>query len=156
MSCDAETFHMIQKVFQLQEEREHSLKIFEEAYKIYMTNTTNFNPTKFRQLVTDVTKDFKRISNDMIDLSGYFRREGHQSLSLLVRQLQEEEENRLQLSAKLQMAKQEANDYNQNDDGSPQNLWNKVAHLKELYNNSIQSVNDCMEKLRIETDKISY
>ncbi|KAH9413394.1 hypothetical protein DERP_007870 [Dermatophagoides pteronyssinus] len=131
MSCDAETFHMIQKVFQLQEEREHSLKIFEEAYKIYMTNTTNFNPTKFRQLVTDVTKDFK------------------------LKQLQEEEENRLQLSAKLQMAKQEANDYNQNDD-SPQNLWNKVAHLKELYNNSIQSVNDCMEKLRIETDKISY
>ncbi|OTF83622.1 DNA repair REX1-B-like protein [Euroglyphus maynei] len=143
---------MIQKVFQLQEEREHSLKIFEEGYKIYMTNQSNCNLTKFRQLVTDVTKDFKRISTGMIDVAKYFRHNERDDLAKLIMSLQEEEENRLQLSAKLQMAKKEATD---NRDAVP-NLWNKVAHLKELYNNSIQMVNECVENLRTETDKISY
>lgn len=116
-----------------------------------MGNQSNCNPTKFRQLVTDATKDFKRITNGMIDVSKYFRHVGHDYLATLIMSLQDEEENRLQLSAKLRMAKQEAS-----DNSDQPNFWNKVAHLKELYNNSIQMITELMEKLRTETNKFSY
>ena len=77
-------------------------------------------------MVGDVTKDFKRISTGIIAVEKQFRFEGFNSIANLVALLQEEEESRLQLCAKLQIAKQDAID---NPD-IPEK-WNDVAMLKE-------------------------
>lgn len=150
--CDyTETFQMVQKLFQLQEERAHCIKIFEEGYKMYIANQPNCNLSKFRQLVNDSTKDFKRITNGFLEIAKKFRTIGFDHLADSVLSLQKAEENRLQLSAKLQLAKQDAFD-------NPEILtsWNKVAQIKEMYIDSIKLIDDKMEKLRLETNEIIY
>lgn len=104
----------------------YSFCFYLRGYKIYIANQPNYNLSKFRQLVNDSTKDFKRISNEFIEVAKKFRLEGYENLGDLILSLQAEEDNRLHLCAKLQMAKLEAH-------GNPEiAVWNKVAQLKEL------------------------
>jgi len=49
-------YSLIQKFQQLQEERVHVYKIFQEGHKIYLNTAPNYNFIRFRALVQDVTQ----------------------------------------------------------------------------------------------------
>ncbi|KAH9387627.1 hypothetical protein TYRP_008818, partial [Tyrophagus putrescentiae] len=134
---------VMEKLFQLHDERVHAFRLFEEGFKIYIGTAPDYNFARFRKLVCSVTKDFKRISKGIISLERELRSEGHDDLANLIERLQGEEEVRLRLCAQLQIAKQDAID---NPD-CPQK-WNDVALLKEKYNKSIEKVTDRFEELR--------
>ena len=97
------------------------------GYKIYLASSPNYDFAKFRELVSEVTKDFKRISSDIITIQKQFHSEGYTLLANMIDSLQDEEENRLKLCAKLQIAKQDAID----NPHIPEK-WNDVAVLKEM------------------------
>lgn len=80
------------------------------------TTPSNRNFAKFRQLVSDSTKDFKRISESIIEIEKELRADGHTNIADMIRDLQEAEEVRLQLCAKWQISKQEATDNPDVDD----------------------------------------
>ncbi|KAJ6224122.1 hypothetical protein RDWZM_002667 [Blomia tropicalis] len=122
-----ETTRLAQKLLQLQDERIHTFKLFEEGYKIYLASSPNYDFAKFRELVSEVTKDFKRISSDIITIQKQFHSDGYTLLANMIDSLQDEEENRLKLCAKLQIAKQDAID----NPHIPEK-WNDVAVLKEI------------------------
>lgn len=92
-----------------------------------MASAPNYNVIKFRHLVTDVTKDFKRISKGILGLEKQFRFEGFELIADLIKNLQQEEENRLLLCSKLQLTKLDAID----NPHIPEK-WNDVAVLKEM------------------------
>jgi len=73
-----------------------------------------------------VTKEFKRISNGIISIEKEMRSSGYSKLADIVSKLQEDEKIKLELSAKLQIAKQEAID---NPD-LPEK-WNEVKLIKQ-------------------------
>ncbi len=100
-----------------------------------MNTAPNYNFTKFRQLVNDVTQEFKRISLGIVAIEKQIRFIGYPKIADMVSKLQEEEKMKLELSAKLQIAKQEAID---NPD-SPEK-WNEVVLIKQrsvIYRQSI-------------------
>lgn len=92
-----------------------------------MSSGTNYNFIKFRKLVSGVTKDFKRISSGIIDVEKQLRFGGYSNIADLICLLQEEEERRLQICAKLQIAKQDASE---NPD-LPEK-WSSIVSLSEM------------------------
>ncbi len=100
-----------------------------------MNTAPNYNFTKFRQLVNDVTAEFKRISLGIVAIEKQIRFNGYPKIADMVSKLQEYEKMKLELSAKLQIAEQEAID---NPD-LPEK-WNEVVLIKErsvIYRHSI-------------------
>lgn len=77
---------------------------------MYIATRTNYNFTKFQQLISSVTKDFKRISAGISEVENQLRKNGYPNIADLVNLLQKEEETRLQLCIKLQIAKQDVSD----------------------------------------------
>jgi hypothetical protein len=85
--------------------------------------------------VNDVTAEFKRISLGIVAIEKQIRFNGYPKIADMVSKLQEYEKMKLELSAKLQIAEQEAID---NPD-LPEK-WNEVVLIKErsvIYRHSI-------------------
>jgi len=140
---------LVQKFYLLQEDWDHIYKLFEEGHKIYLNTAPNYNFTKFRQLVNDVTQEFKRISLGIVAIEKQIRFIGYPKIADMVSKLQEEEKMKLELSAKLQIAKQEAID---NPD-SPEK-WNEVVLIKQRLESIALLVNDQLESLRYEIEDL--
>jgi hypothetical protein len=140
---------LVQKFYLLQEDWAHIYKLFQEGHKIYLNTAPNYNFTKFRQLVNDVTAEFKRISLGIVAIEKQIRFNGYPKIADMVSKLQEYEKMKLELSAKLQIAEQEAID---NPD-LPEK-WNEVVLIKERLRNITQLVNDRLEGLRYEIEDL--
>jgi len=140
---------LVQKFYLLQEDWDHIYKLFEEGHKIYLNTAPNYNFTKFRQLVNDVTQEFKRISLGIVAIEKQIRFIGYPKIADMVSKLQEEEKMKLELSAKLQIAKQEAID---NPD-LPEK-WNEVVLIKQRLESIALLVNDQLESLRYEIEDL--
>jgi len=138
---------LIQKFSLLQEERAQTYRLFEEGHKIYLASAPSYNFMKFRQLVNDVTQEFKRISVAIIGIEKQLRFNGFAKIADNVTKLQDLEKSKLELSAKLQIAKQEAID---NQD-LPEK-WNQVVLIKQKLRDVIDSVNEQILELRQEVD----
>jgi len=141
-------FDLLRKLHSLQEERVHVYKLFDEGHKIYLSTAPNYDFSQFRQLVHDVTQEFKRISNGIILIEKEIRCD-YPKLSDLISKLQLEEKNKSEFSAKLQLAKQEAI-----DNPNVVEKWEHVAQLKEELRKVTAKVNDYLEELRYEMDDL--
>lgn len=94
----------------------------------------------------EVTQEFKRISEGMMDIERRLRlndNSGH--LAEYVRALQEEEKVKLELTAKLQLAKQDLLD-------NPDEYKNQadVASMKARLNEVVERINDNLMELKYE------
>jgi len=134
-------FVLIQKFQLLQEERAHSYKLFEEGHKIYLNSAEYIS--KFRQLIKDVTEEFKRISTAIIAIEKQLRFNGFSEAADIVSKMQEMEKTKLEFIINLQMAKKEAID---NPD-LPQK-WNKVKEIKQNVRDVIELMNEQVLELR--------
>jgi len=152
MSHDLDSAVLLIQKFQLfQEERAHTYKLFEEGHKIYLSSAPNYDFSKFRQLVNDVTQEFKRISQAMIAIEKQLRFGGHTELADIVSKLQDYEKIKLELSAKLQIIKKEAIDYP--DEPHKQD---EVVAIKQSLRDVIESVNDLLLELRHQIQEMGY
>ena len=140
--------NLVQKFHLLQEERAHTYKLFEESHKIYLNTAANYHFSKFRQLINDVTQEFKRISVAMIGIEKQLRSVGHSKLADIVSQLQNDEKIKLVLSAKLQIAKQEAID----SQDLPQK-WTEVTLIEDCLRDLTTLVNERLEAMRFEVEE---
>ena len=96
------------------------------GHKIYMNSAPNYEFPKFRKLVNDVTQEFKRISHAMIGIEKQLRCGGHSKLADIVSKLQDYEKTKLEMCAKMQIAKKDAID---NPD-EPE-MWDEVVAIKQ-------------------------
>ncbi|XP_065293376.1 required for excision 1-B domain-containing protein-like isoform X2 [Dermacentor albipictus] len=97
-SSSDDVFTLLKKICSLQEERAYTYRLFEEGHKIYLSTAPNYDFPTFRELVREVTQEFKRISEGMMDIERRLRlndNSGH--LAEYVRALQEEEKVKLEL-----------------------------------------------------------
>jgi len=134
---------LVQQFYLLQEERAHTYKLFEEGHKIYLNSGPNYNFIKFRQLVNDVTQEFKRISVAIIAIEKKLRFNGFAKMANIVTKLQDLEKSKLELSAKLQIAKQEAI-----DSVDETQKWDQVIAIKQKVRDVIDLVNEQLLEFR--------
>ncbi|XP_049274907.1 required for excision 1-B domain-containing protein [Rhipicephalus sanguineus] len=146
VDSSSDVFSLLKKICSLQEERAYTYRLFEEGHKIYLSTAPNYDFPTFRELVREVTQEFKRISEGMMDIERRLRlnyNSGH--LADYVRALQEEEKVKLELTAKLQLAKQDLLD-------NPEEYKNQadVASMKARLNEVVERINDNLMELKYE------
>lgn len=75
----------------------NSIHNIHRGHKIYLSTGPNYDFPTFRQLVHDVTQDFKRVSEGIIALEKRMRSEGHVAAANVVAALQDAEKRKLEL-----------------------------------------------------------
>jgi len=151
MSVDSvDAYGLVKRFQQLQEERVHAYHMFNEGHKIYLGSAPQYDFIRFRQLVHDLTKDFKRISDDVISIEKLLKTEcERENLAKCIRNIQDAEKIKLGLTAKLQMAKQGAAD---NTEEFEREI--EIVNLKHELNSVIEKINEHLEELRYEAAEL--
>ncbi|KAK3869271.1 hypothetical protein Pcinc_025410 [Petrolisthes cinctipes] len=134
---------LIREFYQQQEERVHSYRLLEEGHKIYLSTGPNYDFPTFRQLVHDVTQDFKRVSEGIIALEKRMRTEGHVAPANLVAKLQDAEKRKLELTVHLQLSRQMAAE---NEGGELEEA--KVREIRGELGKVVENINDHLADLR--------
>jgi len=137
----------IRELYSLHEQRVYTYQLFEEGHKIYLNSSPNYDFLKFRRLVHEITADFKRISESVIKIEQKIRYD-HRNAALadLIYNLQEEEKQKLKLTAKLQLAQQEL--VETNDDIKLE----EIKTTKQDLNTVVESINGILRDIRYEMD----
>jgi len=143
--------NLLQKLYSLQEERVHTYRLFDEGHKIYLSSAPCYDFIKFRQLVKDVTEEFNRISEGIITIERQLRIDlGFTNLADYVSELQENEQQKLELTAKLQLVNQDMKE--KLNSGS---LWDEtLLGLKQELRTVVGRINEILGELRFEMDDL--
>ncbi|GAB1610653.1 required for excision 1-B domain-containing protein-like [Argonauta hians] len=102
---------LLKKFYQLQEERIQTYALFEEGYQSYLRGKPNYNFPLYRQLVHEITETFQGISADVISIRTELNAV-HQRMLLsdCIDKVQEQEKEKLELVAQLQILRQKMQD----------------------------------------------
>ncbi|GAB6028965.1 hypothetical protein CHUAL_004760 [Chamberlinius hualienensis] len=139
-------FTLAKNFQQLQEERVHVYHLFNEAHKIYLNTAPQYEFQTFKEFVHKVTEQFKRISQEIIVIENTLREDcGNASLADHIKNIQEAEKKKLEFTAHLQLARQNAIDM-------PNEPEREIAVLeyKQRLNQIIGIINDYLEEVRYE------
>lgn len=120
------------------------------GHKIYLSTAPDYDFPTFRQLVREVTQEFKRISEGMVDIEHKLRFDcGTPHLADYLVALQEEEKVKLELTAKLQLAKQ-----NLLDGPEEQENQADVIAMKKRLNEAVERINENLVELKYEMNDL--
>merc|ERR1712141_975275 len=126
---------------QLQETRVQTYNNLNHAHKEYLASAPNYDFKKYQKEVADATEIIKDISSKVISL----RKEIDGSeLDTFIEKVQEYEAKKLQITVKLQLARQKLQDDEEDNDSAIENVR---LHLREL-NDMLEEINDSMEEIR--------
>lgn len=140
----------MKKLCSLQEERAYTYRLFEEGHKIYLSTAPNYDFPTFRELVREVTQEFKRISEGVMDIERRLRLEcGCAHLAGFVAALQEEEKAKLELVAKLQLARQ-----NVIDNPEQHEYQAHIIDMKQRLNKVVERINEHLDELKYEMNDL--
>ncbi|XP_064605628.1 required for excision 1-B domain-containing protein-like isoform X2 [Liolophura sinensis] len=98
---------LVKKFYALQEERVQTYNWFEDGFTAYLKGAPNYNFPMYRNLVNEITKAFQGVSQEIICIEKKLT-ESYQlpMLSSLIRKIQEVEKKKLEVTAQLQIARQ--------------------------------------------------
>ncbi|XP_005727133.1 required for excision 1-B domain-containing protein [Pundamilia nyererei] len=118
---------LIQRFYHLQSERVETYQLFEEGHEAYLRTGPHYDFDHYRQLVHEITQAFCGISKEVLEIKGRLH-DGFDrpDLSEHIEKLQNKEKEKLELTAKLQLAKQQAQD--QPEDQSCQEQIQEIKH----------------------------
>ncbi|XP_048415714.1 required for excision 1-B domain-containing protein isoform X2 [Stegostoma tigrinum] len=107
---------LVRTLYALQEERVEAYRLFDLGHQAYLRSAPNYDFIKYRQLVHEITQAFNRISKEVIQLKDRFHEEyDRPDLSEHIERVQEREREKLELTARLQLAKQNMLDHPGNE-----------------------------------------
>ncbi|XP_028824448.1 required for excision 1-B domain-containing protein [Denticeps clupeoides] len=102
----------VQRLYALQEERMEAYKLFQEGHEAYLRTGPHYDFDNYRQLVHEITEAFCGISKEVLKINKQLHQElDRPDLSEHIEKLQRQEKTKLELTAKLQLAKQNAQDH---------------------------------------------
>ncbi|KAJ8419041.1 hypothetical protein AAFF_G00005400 [Aldrovandia affinis] len=103
---------LVQRFYVLQTERIEAYQLFEEGHEAYLRTGPHYDFQHYRQLVHEITQAFSGISKEALEIKERLHQEfDRPDLSEHIEKLQTKEKQKLELTAKLQLAKQNAQDH---------------------------------------------
>ncbi|KAJ8374421.1 hypothetical protein SKAU_G00050010 [Synaphobranchus kaupii] len=103
---------LVQRFYVLQTERIEAYKLFEEGHEAYLRTGPHYDFEHYRQLVHEITQAFSGISKEVLEIKERLHQDcDRPDLSEHIEKLQSKEKQKLELTAKLQLAKQNAQDH---------------------------------------------
>uniref|UniRef100_A0A803YKG9 Required for excision 1-B domain containing n=1 Tax=Meleagris gallopavo TaxID=9103 RepID=A0A803YKG9_MELGA len=140
---------LLQRFYALQGERVETYRLFEEGHRAYLSSAPHYDFPRYRQLVHEVTAAFSGISREVLQLQGRLRDElGRPDLAQHLTRLQEREQEKLQLTAQLQLARQRVQD----EPGVDTNQQ-EVRELKHRLIKTIEAISEILQDLKYDSEE---
>uniref|UniRef100_A0ACB8F202 Uncharacterized protein n=1 Tax=Sphaerodactylus townsendi TaxID=933632 RepID=A0ACB8F202_9SAUR len=112
MEAEGDLQALVRRFYSLQSERVEAYRLFEEGHRAYLRSSPSYDFIRYRQLVHEITQAFSGISQEILQIKGQLEGpHGRADLAQHLRRLQEKEKEKLELTAELQLAKQNAQDH---------------------------------------------
>ncbi|XP_056430521.1 required for excision 1-B domain-containing protein isoform X2 [Hyla sarda] len=141
---------LIQRFYQLQEERVETYRLFDEGHQAYLKSGPHYDFIHYRQLVYEITQAFNGISKELIQMKDRFRELYDRSdLSEHLEKIQELEKEKLELTARLQLAKQNAQEH-PNDESHQ----DEVQLLKHKIIKSVEAISEVLQDFKYDCEEI--
>ncbi|XP_062366058.1 required for excision 1-B domain-containing protein [Cinclus cinclus] len=141
---------LLQRLRALQSERVETYRLFEEGHRAYLSSAPHYDFPRYRQLVHEVTVAFSGISQEVLDIAGRLRDElGRADLAQHLARLQEREQEKLQLTAQLQLARQQAQDQPEVDAHQQEE-----QELKHKLIKTIEAISEILQDLKYDSEEV--
>lgn len=140
---------LIKRIFSLQEERVKVYKAFDSGFREYLQTGPHYDFPSYRELVHNITQTFNNISNEVIDIEKKLRESGQSAISEVIRKLQLKEKEKLELTAKLQIAEQSVA-----IDASDEDKVEEVTALKTSLQKLMEMIFELLDELKYEAEDI--
>ncbi|XP_067871886.1 required for excision 1-B domain-containing protein [Heterodontus francisci] len=141
---------LVRSLYALQEERVEAYRLFDLGHQAYLRSAPNYDFIQYRQLVHEITQAFNRISKEVIHLKDQFHEEfGRPDLSEHIERVQEREREKLELTAQLQLAKQNMLDHPGNE-----TYQEEAQEVKHRINKTIEAINEILQDFKYDSEEI--
>ncbi|XP_077981638.1 required for excision 1-B domain-containing protein-like [Glandiceps talaboti] len=147
---DESVKELIRKFYSLQEERVHTYIVFDGHHHEYLSGAPNYDFPKYRQAVHEMTQEFSKISKDIIAIEEKLKNShSRNDLAAIVRIVQDEEKNKLELTAQMQLAKQNMVDHPRQD-----TYKEELSQLKKRLMKTKENIIEALEDLKYESEDL--
>ncbi|XP_063770798.1 required for excision 1-B domain-containing protein isoform X2 [Pseudophryne corroboree] len=140
---------LLQRFYELQAERVDTYRLFEEGHQAYLKSGPHYDFIQYRQLVHEITQAFNGISKELIQMKDRFREFYDRSdLSEHLENIQELEKEKLELTARLQLARQNAQDH-----PSQECYKEEVQLLKHKIIKTVESISEVLQDFKYDCEE---
>ncbi|KAK1805972.1 hypothetical protein P4O66_013021 [Electrophorus voltai] len=140
---------LVRRFYVLQAERVEAYKLFEEGHEAYLRTGPHYDFGHYRQLVHEITKAFCAISNEILEVKERLHRDfDRPDLSEHIEKLQRREKQKLELTAKLQLAKQSVQDH-PDDEGCHE----KVREIKQDIIKNKEALSEILQDFKYDSEE---
>ncbi|CAL1593901.1 unnamed protein product [Knipowitschia caucasica] len=132
---------LIQRFYHLQSERVETYRLFEEGHEAYLRTGPHYDFDHYKQLVHEITQAFNGISKEVLEIKEKLHLDlDRPDLCEHMDKLQSKEKEKLELTAKLQLAKQCAQDHPEDEEVEEriQEIKHKIIKNKEALSEIMQ------------------
>ncbi|XP_006003984.1 required for excision 1-B domain-containing protein [Latimeria chalumnae] len=140
---------LVQRFYALQAERVEAYRLFEEGHQAYLNTGPHYDFLQYRQLVHEITLAFSGISKEIIQMKDHFQEVFNRpDLSEHIEQIQEQEKLKLELTAKLQIAKQNVLDHPGDE------LYQEVVQeIKHRIIKTIEAISEVLQDFKYDSEE---
>ncbi|XP_044311941.1 required for excision 1-B domain-containing protein [Varanus komodoensis] len=141
---------LVHRFYTLQTERVEAYHLFEEGHRAYLRSAPNYDFPRYRQLVHEITVAFSGISRDILQIKEKLGGpSGRADLAQHLARLQEKEKEKLELTAQLQLAKQ-----NVQDQPGEEAHVEEVRQLKHRLIQTIETISEILQDFKYDSEEI--
>ncbi|OPJ86691.1 required for excision 1-B domain-containing protein [Patagioenas fasciata] len=141
---------LLRRLQALQGERAEAYRLLEEGHQAYLSSAPHYDFPRYRQLVHEITLTFSGISREVLSITGRLRDElARPDLAQHLTRLQEREQEKLQLTAQLQLARQRAQDEPDVDAHQQE-----VRELKHKLIKTIEAISEILQDLKYDSEEV--
>jgi len=119
------------------------------GFKEYLETAPMYDFPSYRQLVHDTTQTFNNISNEVIAIETKLRESGQTSIGDIIRKIQLKEKEKLEMTAKFQIAEQNAV-----ADPSDVEKVEEAAAIKLSLQKLVDHIVELLDELKYEAEDI--
>ncbi|XP_074927058.1 required for excision 1-B domain-containing protein [Chelonoidis abingdonii] len=140
---------LLHRFYTLQGERVEAYRLFEEGHRAYLGSGPHYDFLRYRQLVHEITLAFSGISREILQLKEQLQTEhGRPELAQHLSRVQQKEKDKLELTAQLQLARQNAQD----QPGVPAHQQ-EVQELKYKLIKTIEAISEILQDLKYDSEE---
>lgn len=139
---------LIQRFYHLQSERVEAYRLFEEGHEAYMRTGPHYDFDHYKQLIHEITQAFSGMSKEVLEIKERLHHDfARADLSEHIEKLQSKEKQKLELTARLQLARQRAQDHPE-DEGCQE----KIQEIKhEIFKNK-EALSEIMQDFKYDSE----
>ncbi|KAM6294808.1 required for excision 1-B domain-containing protein [Aegotheles albertisi] len=140
---------LLQRLQAVQAERAEAYRLLEEGHRAYLSSAPHYDFPRYRQLVHEITVAFDGLSREVLSIAGRLRDQlARPDLAQHLARLQDREQEKLQLTAQLQLARQQAQDQPEVDAHQQE-----VRELKHKLIKTIEAISEILQDLKYDSEE---